>query len=72
MTIEARLAEILGLQNPGPEMVLADLGLDSLRMVDALFRIEEAFDISISYDVDLTQVETFGALVAQVESLVRG
>lgn len=32
-----------------PDCALADLGLDSLAMVEAIFAIEEAFDITIPF-----------------------
>ena len=54
---------------------LADLGIDSLGLVESIFAIEEAFDISVPFnaneptsgDFDISSV---GAIVAAVESLV--
>ena len=57
------------------ETRLADLGLDSLSMVELIFALEEAFDISVPFnandpgtqDFDLSSV---GAIIAAVEGLV--
>ncbi|HKK37472.1 MAG TPA: phosphopantetheine-binding protein [Paracoccaceae bacterium] len=53
-----------------------DLGVDSLGLVEAVFAIEEAFDISVPFnandpadsDFDISNV---GAIVAAVQGLVR-
>lgn len=58
-----------------PEMALADLGIDSLGLVESIFAIEEAFDISVPFnanepsksDFDLTSV---ASVIAAVEALV--
>jgi acyl carrier protein len=57
------------------EMTLQDLGLDSLGLVEAIFAIEEAFDVSVPFnandptagDFDISSV---GAMLAAVEALV--
>lgn len=57
------------------DSTLADLGVDSLGLVEAIFAIEEAFDISVPFNAndpgasgfDLTSVAT---LVAAVEGLM--
>ena len=54
---------------------LDDLGIDSLGLVESIFAIEEAFDISVPFnanepgrsDFDISSV---GAIVAAVERLV--
>ena len=46
-----------------------DLGLDSLAMIELLFKIEEAFDLEIPND-DLSQITTVGDVVAYVEQRV--
>ncbi|MEY2955807.1 MAG: hypothetical protein RL123_535 [Pseudomonadota bacterium] len=56
-------------------MTLADLGLDSLGLVEAIFAIEEAFDVSVPFNAnDPTagdfDVSSVGAMVAAVEALV--
>ncbi len=43
-----------------------DLGLDSLAMIELLFKIEEAFDLEIPNE-DLSQITTVGDVVAYVE-----
>lgn len=58
-----------------PEMTMADLGLDSLGLVEALFAIEETFDVSIPFnanepgkgDFDISSV---GAVIEGVRKLV--
>ncbi|MCV6595679.1 MAG: acyl carrier protein [Mangrovicoccus sp.] len=58
-----------------PEMSLEDLGIDSLALVESIFAIEEAFDISVPFnandpnasDFDISSVE---AIVAAVQGLV--
>lgn len=57
------------------EQTLEDLGIDSLGLVEAIFAIEEAFDISIPFnandpsesDFDISSV---GAIVKAVSGLV--
>ena len=57
------------------ESTLEDLGVDSLGLVEAIFAIEEAFDISVPFnanepsqsDFDISSV---AAIVAAVEALV--
>ncbi len=58
-----------------PDHALADLGIDSLGLVESIFAIEEAFDISVPFnandpqagDFDISSVAT---IVAAVERLV--
>ncbi len=58
-----------------PEATLADLGIDSLGLVETIFAIEEAFDIQVPFnandpgdsDFDISTVET---MVQAVESLI--
>jgi acyl carrier protein len=57
------------------ESTLEDLGIDSLGLVESIFAIEEAFDISIPFnandpqesDFDISTVET---IVAGIEKLI--
>lgn len=54
---------------------LADLGIDSMGVVESIFSIEEAFDISIPFDAnnpdssgfDISSVES---IIAEVQALV--
>ena len=48
-----------------------DLGLDSLAMIELLFKIEEAFDLEIPND-DLSQIATVGDVAAYVEQRLHG
>jgi len=58
-----------------PEKTLADLGIDSLGLVESIFSIEEEFDIQVPFnannpdesDFDISSV---AAIVAAVEDLV--
>src|SRR5215813_8753869 len=43
-----------------------DLGLDSLAMIELLFKIEEAFDLEIPNE-DLSQITKVGDVIAYVE-----
>src|SRR5215470_7234095 len=43
-----------------------DLGLDSLAMIELLFKIEETFDLEIPND-DLSQITTVGDVIHYVE-----
>ncbi len=52
-----------------------ELGLDSLGLVESIFAIEEAFDISVPFNANETgqsnfDISTIGAVVAAVEALV--
>lgn len=58
-----------------PEATPADLGIDSLGLVESIFAIEEAFDISIPFNANEPEksefdISTMGAIVAAVEKLV--
>lgn len=57
------------------EMTPADLGIDSMGLVESIFALEEAFDISIPFNAnDPSQsgfdISTVGSIVAAVERLV--
>ena len=81
MTVETRIIAILAEQavlDPAmvtPGMTLAELGFDSLALVESIFAIEEEFDISVPFnandpsdgDFDIASV---GAIIAAVEKLV--
>ncbi len=54
---------------------LEDLGIDSLGLVESIFAIEEAFDISVPYNANEPEKSEFdissvAAIVAAVEKLV--
>ena len=53
----------------------ADLGIDSLGLVESIFAIEEAFDISVPFNANEPEKSNFdissvGAIVAAVEKLI--
>lgn len=58
-----------------PEMTLQDLGIDSLGLVEAIFAIEEAFDISVPFNANEPgrsefDMSSVGAMIRAVEDLV--
>ena len=57
------------------DMTLADLGIDSLGVVESIFAIEEAFDITIPFNANEPEKSDFdissvGRVVEGVERLV--
>jgi len=66
---------VLETNDVSPEKTLEDLGVDSLGLVEAIFAIEEEFDIQVPFnanepdksDFDISSV---AAIVAAVEKLV--
>lgn len=57
------------------DMTLDELGFDSLVLVEAIFAIEEKFNITVPYnanepDVDDFDISSVGAVIAAVEALV--
>jgi acyl carrier protein len=75
--VVAILAEqaVLAPSEVRPEATLQDLGIDSLGLVEAIFAIEEAFDVEVPFNAndpgrsefDISTVET---MVRAVETLV--
>jgi acyl carrier protein len=54
---------------------LAELGIDSLGLVEAIFAIEEAFDISVPFNANAPSENTFDltsarSIVSAVEALI--
>lgn len=82
MSIDVKVIEIIAEQalldptDVRPDSTLEDLGIDSLGLVESIFAIEEAFDISIPFnandpnesDFDISSV---ASIVAAVEGLVK-
>lgn len=74
IVILARQA-VLDVSDVTPDSTLESLGIDSLGLVEAIFAIEEAFDISVPFNAndparsgfDMTSV---ASIVAAVEGLV--
>lgn len=57
------------------EMSPQDIGIDSLGLVESIFAIEEAFDISVPFNANEPEksdfdISTLGAIIAAVEKLV--
>ena len=82
MTIQAKVTEILAEQaliEPSDvklDDTLADLGIDSLGLVESIFAIEEAFDIAVPFNANDPQegafdISTVGSIVRAVEDLVK-
>ena len=81
MSVRDRVIAILAEQavldpaEVSPEMSLEELGIDSLGLVEAIFAIEESFDVSVPFNAnepgksafDITSV---AAIIAAVERLV--
>lgn len=75
--VKAIIAEqaVLDVADVGDDSTLESLGIDSLGLVESIFAIEEAFDISVPFnandpgksDFDISSV---AAIVAAVERLI--
>ena len=71
-TIEAELIQLLAgvvKVDPAtvrPEAGLADVGITSLDLVEAIFVIEEKYGISISYNANAARFESIGVLLETV------
>jgi acyl carrier protein len=52
------------------DATLADLGIDSLGLVETVFAIEEEFDIQVPFNANEPQRSEFD--ISSVESIVRG
>jgi len=58
-----------------PDATLEDLGIDSLGLVESIFAIEEAFDISVPFNANAPEESEFdissvSAIVRAVEGLI--
>ncbi|SLN15752.1 acyl carrier protein [Roseisalinus antarcticus] len=82
MNVRGQVMEIIAeqaLMEPGDvreDMTLEDLGIDSLGLVESIFAIEEAFDISVPFNANDPSESEFdissvGAIATAVEGLVR-
>ncbi|SNX73752.1 acyl carrier protein [Cereibacter ovatus] len=59
----------------GMDQTLEDLGIDSLGLVESIFAIEEAFDISVPFNANDPKESSFdissvASIVAAIEGLV--
>lgn len=75
--VRAIIAEhaMLELAQVVPEATLESLGLDSLCLVESLFSIEEAFDISVPFNANDPEqsrfdISTVGSMIQGVEALI--
>ena len=76
-TVRAIVAEqaMVPVETVTPETVPAEIGVDSMGLVEAIFAIEEAFDIRVPFNANAPQDSTFdvssvAAITAAVERLV--
>lgn len=58
-----------------PDSRLTDLGIDSLALVESIFAIEEAFDVTVPFnanqpDTVAFDTTTIGSVIAAVERLI--
>ena len=81
MNIASQITEIIAEQallQPSDvtvEKSLEDLGIDSLGLVESIFAIEEAFDISVPFNANAPQESDFdissvATIIAGIETLV--
>ncbi|OIQ65244.1 acyl carrier protein [mine drainage metagenome] len=66
---------VLDVGDVKPDATLADLGIDSLGLVEAIFAIEEAFDITVPFNANEPtesdfDISTVATIVTAVEALV--
>jgi acyl carrier protein len=66
---------VLEPEQVSPEMTLADLGIDSLGLVESIFAIEESFDVTVPFNANEPGESTFdissvAAIITAVEALV--
>ena len=71
--IKHQLARLLNLESEdsmdeGTELA-KDLGVDSLGMVDLVIVIEEAFQVKMASDTDLTKVRTIGDMADLLQGM---
>jgi len=76
-TVRRIIAEqaVLEVKDVRPEATLEELGVDSLGLVEAIFAIEEAFDIQVPFNANDPSENSFdissvAAIIAAVEALV--
>ncbi len=82
MSVSSQVIEIIAEQallepsDVGVEKTLEDLGIDSLGLVESIFAIEEAFDVSVPFNAnDPTEtdfdISSVGSIISAVEQLVK-
>lgn len=81
MDVKSKIIEIIAEQalldqsDVTPDKSLDDLGIDSMGLVESIFAIEEAFDISVPFNANAPQQSEFdissvASIIAAVEKLV--
>ena len=68
---------VIEVSDVSDDKTLEDLGIDSLGLVESIFAIEEAFDISVPFNANEPtsgdfDISTVGAIVRAVGDLVAG
>jgi acyl carrier protein len=82
MNIETRVINIIAEQavlepsDVTPQSTLEELGIDSLGLVESIFAIEEAFDISVPFNANAPHESDFdisnvASIIAGVEKLIK-
>lgn len=67
---------VLEVEDVSLDQSLADLGIDSLGLVESIFSIEEAFDIEVPFNANEPEksefdISSIASIVKAVESLVK-
>jgi len=81
MSIEDKVIAIIAEQavlepsDVSPDSTLADLGIDSLGLVESIFAIEEEFDISVPFNANDPSesdfnIENVATIIAGIEKLI--
>ena len=76
MTVQDQVIRIIAEQavldpiDVRPEMTLSELGVDSLGMVEAIFAIEETFDVSVPFNANEPSASDFD--ISSVASVIVG
>ncbi|MDG1406411.1 MAG: phosphopantetheine-binding protein [Octadecabacter sp.] len=82
MSIETQVIDIIAQQallepsDVTTDSTLEDLGIDSLGLVESIFAIEEAFDITVPFNANAPtetdfDISSVGAIVKAVDALVK-
>jgi len=82
MSISTQIIDIIAEQalldpkDVTPESTLEDLGIDSLGLVESIFAIEEAFDITVPFNANNPgesefDISSVASIIAAVETLVK-
>ena len=76
MSVKDKVIEIIAEQavlevsDVTPDSTLEDLGIDSLGLVESIFAIEEAFDISVPFNANEPNESDFD--ISNVASIISG